>query len=127
MEQEFFEAFEIEPKRRFFQCKKGIDYYEDCELVCNECSEAIYQEKYPPITPEIVLKLIKIIADKGYSFKVFEAEDMFNNGIKYVTNAITDIKHDIYGRGKAIDEAVISLCIQLKDEIQDQVRALFND
>src|SRR5574344_736895 len=139
MEQEFFEAFGIEPTMLCNCSYKNLQEYryeygddvcehiDDFEFSCKDCEKSKKSiPYYPPITPEIVLKLIKVIADKGYSFKVFEAEDMFNNGIKYITNAITDIKHDIYGRGKTIDEAVISLCIQLKDEIQDQVKALFN-
>src|SRR5574344_1773949 len=144
IEQEFFKSFNI-PTKFYTTINLGDldnnyqevsastlqELFEENNFWFDEYIEDIndfhdWEEKYPPITPEIVLELIKIIADKGYSFKVFEAEDMFNNGIKYITNAITDIKHDIYGRGKTIDQAVISLCIQLKDEIQDQVKALFN-
>lgn len=106
IEQEFFEAFGIEPKRRFFQCKNGIDYYEDCELVCNECSEAIYQEKYPPITPEIMLNLQVILCN-------FHSEHeccllITGNSIENITiNILKD-------------------CIELKDYIQSEVLTLFS-
>jgi len=68
-----------------------------------------WEEKYPPITPEIVLKLLEIIQKylekkhPMYEFSIME----------FCTN-------------KSITEQTLNTCIQLQPEIQDQVRALFN-
>lgn len=115
IEQEFFEAFGIEPK-----C-----ITEEIGNILGFCNTAI-KYIYPPITPEIVLGLIKIIISKDYVFNIWET-NMFTNNDKYIANASNSVRHDIYGRSNTFNDTILSLCIKLKDEIQDQVRELFNE
>ena len=109
MEQEFFEAFGVEP--RIWECNQSDlrgqstfckAYVTTGEYKCKYCIRGILN--YPPITPEIVLKLITILVKKHCNLTLY------------------------WGLPK-LTEQILKQCIKdSKDkEIQDQVRALFND
>lgn len=106
-EQEFFEAFEIEGEwlNRFdWQNKTGKRAY-----------------VYPKITPEIILGLEEIIAKKSSGLTL----NFDKNGMCWY---LKDFGYEtVLGSGifySRID-ALLSLCIQLKDEIQNEVKELF--
>lgn len=128
IEQEFFEAFGIEKQYKCDSSKthnKGGQYKGlVCNSVCKECYFKVLE--YPHITPEIVLGLIKIIICKDYTFNIWET-DMFTNNDKYIANASNSVRHDIYGRANTFNDTVLSLCIQLKHELQSEVKELFNE
>ena len=99
---EFFEAFGIRKIRR---CELDDECFMGFGHSCKECD--IYgqaYEVYPPITPEIVLKLITILVKKHCNLTLY------------------------WGLPK-LTEQILKQCIRDKNdkEIQDQVRALFND
>ena len=110
---EFFEVFGIEPKCQS-QDKCGCKYCSNYDYTCklNRTREKCdYLNKfgwafnyYPPITPEIVLKLITILVKKHCNITLY------------------------WGLPK-LTEQILKQCIRDKNdkEIQDQVRALFND
>lgn len=115
IELEFFRVFGIEPTRRFFQCKNGIDYYEECEETCQQCSEAVYNTKYPTITAEIREQLLEILLSKNFDlFKNFKGEYILCD------------KDEMWIAGESVKDVVSKACIQLQPEIQEQVRQLFN-
>ena len=105
IEQEFFEAFGIRKIRR---CELDDECFMGFGHSCKECD--IYgqaYEVYPPITPEIVLKLAATLND--IVFSKIECCCLFT--------------------GKTVEEItnnILSDCIDHKDEIQNQVKALFN-
>ena len=116
IEKEFFEAFAIE-KTGCKTCVYGSKKWQDCK---NEMGVACPEEKYtyPPITADIVLGLEEIIINKCYNLVLNKAEDDYP--YQYETK---DFFTDWY---KTQEEALLSLCIGLKDEIQHEVRNLFN-
>ena len=107
MEQEFFEAFGIEPKIKY------DEFNIDDEKVLMP-----YQED-PPITPKIVLGLEEIIIDKYYNLTLNKSNDDYP--YQYETR---DLFTDWC---KTQKEALLSLCIGYKDEIQPEVKELFNE
>lgn len=102
IEQEFFEAFGIEPKDKYIG-KKNEMLCNHCEDNCYGCSNKLYVKNYPPITPEIVLGLITILVKKHCNLTLYW-------GLPRLT------------------EQILKQCIKdSKDkQIQDQVKALFN-
>ena len=117
MEQEFFEAFGIEPTMLCNCSYKNLQEYryeygddvcehiDDFEFSCKDCEKSKKSiPYYPPITPEIVLKLITILVKKHCNLTLY------------------------WGLPK-LTEQILKQCIRDKNdkEIQDQVRALFND
>ena len=111
MEQEFFEAFGIKKIQVENSCLNHYNFssYEKdyCDIVNNNCDICKFNydnSYYPPITPEIVLKLITILVKKHCNLTLY------------------------WGLPK-LTEQILKQCIRdSKDkEIQDQVRALFND
>ena len=116
IEKEFFEAFSIKKVR---ECELRNECFLGFAHTCHECD--IYgqaYEVYPPITPEIVLKLEEIIIDKYFNLILNKAKDDYP--YQYETK---DLFTDWC---KTKKEALLSLCIGYKDEIEDQVRNLFN-
>lgn len=96
IEQDFFETFGIEKKE---PCKYGLG----CGHIKPCCPRKL---TYPPITPEIVLKLAATLND--IVFSKIECCCLFT--------------------GKTVEEItnnILSDCIDYKDNIQDQVRTLF--
>ena len=123
MEQEFFEAFNIKKVR---ECELRDECFLGFAHTCDKCD--IYgqaYEVYPPITSDIVLGLIQILIDNGQKLKIFEASEMFKDHTRYIINAQNEIRHDIYGTGNTLNNAILSLCIRFP-HLSDQVRALFN-
>ena len=111
----FFKAFGIDKKE---PCKYGIG--------CGHAKPCCPRELiYPPITSDIVLGLIQILIDNGQKLKIFEASEMFKDHTRYIINAQNEIRHDIYGTGNTLNNAILSLCIRFP-HLSDQVRALFN-
>ena len=132
---EFFEMFEIEPEIEENYC---ISNYDDCPIstqcCCPEnCTKCDNYEKehevYPPITSDIVLGLEEIILDK-FELNVLKQKDTFNNiqYSYYIHNYNSDELTDAYMEAHRYSrkDTLLYICIQLKDEIQYQVRALFN-
>jgi hypothetical protein len=117
IEQEFFEAFGIEPEIIYeynFNLSNNPKYSTRAKyVVVNLCKQGYKVESvkiiklYPPITPEIILELMQLIFDA--TLKKYPK----TTGLNF------DIKRDI-------KEQILSGCIQLQPEIQDQVRGLFN-
>ena len=148
MEQEFFEAFGIN-KIDGHNCIPYNTIKNECEYIINgftdSCSNCEHLEKhYPPITPEIVLKLEEILLNtfQNFKYKTGIENNTYSNGIKGVIGCFCSnkipFKGNNYFLGRADSyewagigdnrlDALLNLCIQLKDEIQDQVRELFND
>lgn len=129
-EQEFFNTFDIPRKS---QCKHSSD--------CDKCKECFIGLKYPPITPEIVLQLINIIVDKynniGFQkwYRGKKIGDKENSKIFYeclcgseleiFDSRPVELYYPKYAEGETKQQALLKLCIQLKDEIQEQVKELF--
>lgn len=129
IEQEFFEAFGIEPIRCVTEslltighkCEQDYDDY-----VKRQKSKGlvnILEFIYPPITPEIERKLEEIIIKKYFSFGyAFDEKVKF----KWCAFYAKDIKTDeVLCFGKTRQEALLNLCIQLKDEIKEEVKECF--
>ena len=132
IEQEFFKAFGI-PKmgcsRDDNPCTYKSEKWNKCKNEGMECQENEFN--YPPITPEIVLGLMKTIIklrdneqntlliiknnkDNKYSWVLEENTEDYNN-------FTTEEEYN------SLEDCILSLCIQLKDEIQAQVKELFNE
>lgn len=118
MEQEFFEAFGIEPTMLCNCSYKNLQEYryeygddvcehiDDFEFSCKDCEKSKKSiPYYPPITSDIVLKLINIILKARGEFRIIGS----------------------FSKIKVLMENVLKACISIAPEIQDQVRALFND
>lgn len=103
-EERFYEAFGIEPK--IIKCKVGGDG-DFCPFgfghQCCECDVAEIELSYPPITPEIVLKLLFILNKRkcGICIQGYETEKEFKDYILWS-------------------------CIRA-DGIYEEVKAVFND
>ena len=139
-EQKFFEAFGIEPTMLCNCSYKNLQEYryeygddvlqeyryeygddvcehiDDFEFSCKDC-----ENYYPPITPEIVLGLeaIVMLVNDDYNFSV----EQFSDESRFL---FCD-KKVILENENNLKDCILSSCIQLKYEIKDQVRALFND
>lgn len=117
IEQEFFEAFRIEPEMH-----EGRDYDSDGNI----CS---WYPEYPSITPEIVLGLVNIIIryfmTDAVTFAFNENKQEYGVGIEFITEFAYE-KPDIKtAYGKTFEECVLNLCIKIQSEIQNEVRKLF--
>lgn len=113
--EEFYKTFNIGKTRecsKRYECTYGVS--EHCEKNCNFTTPLIY----PPITPEIVLGLEEIIINK------YDSTEVFKNAY---TIWFTGTEDALHVSGKTRQDALLKLCIQLKDEIQDQVRGIFNE
>jgi len=108
IEKEFFSCFDIEEEKRY--CEGANNHYVGC----------------PPITPAIVLELIKLLIDNGQTLKIFEASEMFKDHTRYIVNAETELRHDIYGTGANLNEAVLKLCMRF-GHIKQSVQKLFKE
>lgn len=97
IEQEFFEAFGVEKGMYCYYCNDRFNCFKQ------KCRNPLY----PTITPEIILELMQIIFDA--TLKKYPK----TTGLNF------DIKRDI-------KEQILSGCIQLQPEIQDQVKGLLN-
>lgn len=60
IEKEFFEAYQI-PKKEIYMGKKKEQLCNHCEDNCFGCDNKQYKYIYPPITPEIILKMEEIL------------------------------------------------------------------
>lgn len=103
--------------------------FEDGDFVKNTIDE-----HYPPITPEIVLELEDILIKHTFAYINMEGRKIIENapfgyihkyGL-YECHCGISSTHKI-GKGKTRIESLLNLCIQLKDEIQDPVKVLFNE
>src|SRR5574344_1387993 len=82
------------------KCEHVISGFTDC---CSNCEHL--KKNYPPITPEIVLGLINIILKARGEFRIIGS----------------------FSKNEVLMENVLKACISIAPEIQDQVRALFNE
>ncbi len=83
LEQEFFEAMEIEPKKDYsydnWDCKKELDCGVEppaMKFKCPNCENYLYigtivEDTYPPITSDIVLRLIGILTKKNCNITLY--------------------------------------------------------
>lgn len=127
IEQKFFKAFKIEPEIIYeynFNLSNNPKYSTRAKyVVIDLCKQGYKVESvkiiklYPTITPEIILRLEDIIINKYYNLILNKAEDDYP--YQYETK---DLFTDWC---KTKEEALLSLCIGCKDEIQDQVKELF--
>ena len=116
---EFFEAFSIKKVR---ECELRDECFLGFAHTCDKCD--IYgqaYEVYPPITSDIVLGLERIILDnQGNIIYLMELLDDYyclcGDDYQYPTNE---------GRGTTRLNALLQLCIKLKHEISEEVKALF--
>ena len=125
-EKQFYEWAGIEPE-------EVIKHRDDCfcedwirkgKSTCLSCSKYHYKEfVYPPITDSIILGLINITTKMDYTFNIFRP-DMFTDKNKYVANLSNSIRHDIYGKGNTLKNAILNLIMQLP-ELKPQVQELF--
>src|SRR5574344_321338 len=117
MEQEFFEAFGIEPTMLCNCSYKNLQEYryeygddvcehiDDFEFSCKDCEKSKKSiPYYPPITSDIVLKLINIILKARGEFRIIGS----------------------FSKIEVLMNNVLKACISIAPEIQDQVKALFN-
>lgn len=135
-EEEFFEAFKpkyIYQYRVYMEQDNGqvIKYYWGKELLINVFSDKTYKKREhikelkvcevirhnPPITPEIVLKLIKILLKSSNEFHINISKGEYGCDQGFIGGFYQ----------QTFEQSILSLCIEAKDEIQDQVRGLFND
>lgn len=143
IEQEFFKTFGIEEYRvcnhqrqhGFCAMGKGCDNH--------SCKE---NKGYPPITPEIVLKLEEVLfnincsgvhmsrclghhkSENGMTHCHFEwGYEAFDLGDYFESEDKTYNDWHYESQNKDRTKALLSICIQLKDEIQEQVKAVFNE
>ena len=112
IEQEFFKAFGIKKIQVENSCLNHYNFssYEKdyCDIVNNNCDICKFNHDnsyYPPITPEIVLKLINIILKARGEFRIIGS----------------------FSKIEVLMNNVLKACISIAPEIQPQVRALFND
>jgi hypothetical protein len=138
IEQEFFEAFGIEPtcERSCLDCpdfetsKNGIEW---ANRPCPNNCEFLSERNYPPITPEIVLGLMQIILeyiDKKNEEHVYHYFlTKYKVGNKYAFGMQHSENDEIIGEypeyGKTNEEAMLSLCLKLKDEIKEDIKKIF--
>ena len=99
IEEQFYKEFEVE------QCfnisvKNMVDYY--AKMPVNIC------KTYPPITAEKILAMFNILA----------------SGTKRKYPKTTQLAFEI---GRDFKEDVLSGCIQLKDEIKEDIQKLFKE
>ena len=111
MTKDFFECFGIEP-----EMQEGREY--DSEG--NVCS---WYPVYPTITAEIVLKLEEIILNKGTGISYLNHDKGFEFRFSYAYKNFEYMTKS--SMGKTRQEALLNLCIQLKDSIKDKVKELF--
>jgi len=105
LEQEFFEAMgivKLEP------CKYGFG--------CGHAKPCCPREKtYPTITDTIVLRLIKILLKLSNEFHIDISKNEYGCNTGFVGGYYED----------TFEHSILSLCIQLKDEIRKEVQKLF--
>lgn len=131
-EQEFFEAFGIEPKQEF-NCV-FCQYYDDAEIdtgcshyLADECEEIEFI--YPEITPEIVLKLEEIAMNAIWVYGGDRLIYTNENGLhKYFADNYSD---KVLLKADTKKEALLKLFLHdyaiRKEDVQDQVRGIFNE
>ena len=125
IEQEFFEAFGIE-KKEYKTCDAAETSpfcpFDDAD--CDNCGlHVTYKTDYPSITPEIVLGLIKIIIHKGLEFGLSYSE-LHNT---YFASKDDGNNSYLSCQEYSLKDAILSLCINLKHELQSEVKELFNE
>ena len=135
IEQEFFEAFGIDKTVPACDINRkigddGLCFFKPCyqpTKTKNIYCEFYRQYAYPPITPEIVLGLEDVLI-KEYPSVQYSKDIDEEIGSCIELRACQFIRTPANNKaiGKTRKEALLRLCIQLKDEIQDQVKALFN-
>ena len=137
IEQEFFEAFGI-PKmgcsRDDNPCTYKSEKWNKCKNEGMECQENEFN--YPPITPEIVLGLEEIIIKNKKCCDLtihFIKHGYGANGgylytfLGYLPTSKNDTQIKIIASGNTRKDALLKLCIQLKHELQSEVKELFNE
>ena len=135
MEKQFFEAFGIEPTMLCNCSYKNLQEYryeygddvcehiDDFEFSCKDCEKSKKSiPYYPPITPEIVLGLFKIILDSGKDLLFTRDTDN-----RYLVRKNVIMRELDWHSGNSINDIILSFCIEYKDELFEDVRALFND
>lgn len=113
IEQEFFEAFGIEPV--YYAINKEIVdhplYIKDVDL-------------YPPITSEIVLKLEEIFIDFD-RIELVRINKIMNLKTMEETHEYIYVLDENTFTADNRKDALLLMCMELKDEIQEEVRGLF--
>lgn len=142
IEQEFFEAFGIEPSKHFF-CGKHLprykcvcwdrarqrnSYCKDWDYKNKKCefyTEDIERRYYPSITPEIVLGLFDILL---YGWEVKIRKPQVKDGFWYRIFLFKESEVIWFKTTlkPTLQDAIMDLLIQLQPEIQNQVKELFN-
>lgn len=148
IEKEFFEAMEIKPtmlcqcsfknlKDYRYEYEYGDDnceHSDDFEFSCKDCEKSIQNiPLYPPITSDIVLGLEEIILDKHKARYSVSFSYNWNYNGRYYTCSYSanqcycpyDSKFKTSNPFNNKKDALLSLCVQLKDEISEEVKALF--
>lgn len=104
---EFFRAFKIYKQKR--------EIYDWNTKRCKTLLE------YPPITSDIVLNLFKIILDNGKDLLFTRDTDN-----RYLVRKNVVMRELDWHSGNNIQDIILSFCIEYKNELFDDVRALFN-
>ena len=128
IEKEFFEAFGIEPSTctleslitKGFRSTQPFDDYTKNELALDRIK--IIEYFYPPITSDIVLNLFKIILDNGKDLLFTRDTDN-----RYLVRKNVVMRELDWHSGNNIQDIILSFCIEYKNELFDDVRALFNE
>lgn len=128
-EERFYKAFGIEPTYKSGYCDcdtSAFCPFSDDEIIKPDCKDCGYweiEELPRQITPEIILKLEEIILKKEYDL-IYD----FNPAIGYcLSTGRYSINFPSAYECITRIEALLEVCIQLKDEIQEEVKAVFND
>lgn len=128
IEQEFFEVFGIAKIKCDYTCKEDIiwDSANNPNHDCLNCDGK--NTSYQPITAEIVLKLEEILSRCGGIdyYESFNFMGTKKSGYRYYKsnrNYRLNIKEST---AESRADALCGILIQFKDEIQDQVKELFN-
>ena len=132
LEQEFFEAMGITPTMltdcsyknlQLYRYEYGDDcceHLDDIDFTCDMCPKSRQHiPYYPTITDTIVLRLIEII---------LLTSDDHNLSVEHICDEIRFLfceKIIILENEQTLKDCILSSCIQLKDEIREEVQKVF--
>ena len=121
IEKEFFDAFGIE--------RSTCNFIKDnfccgCEIARDYLPSTCPKSEYPPITSDIVLGLENIL--------FFNCGDLTikskSNGVDYISyeyNLYQTSKYNLNTKAETREKSLLKLCIELKFDISEEVKALF--
>lgn len=135
IEQDFYKIFKVVSNFKDEVKSSELDYYLDCakrknafdievkDLGLVKYSKLLTYKYYPPITPEIVLRLLEIVLkqDKyAFYFNRSNGKFVFQENI----NTFTECRKKSY-QDYRLEQAILKACNQLGREIQKEIKEIF--